>query len=347
MTHFSIRFVFAACLLFQCFCEGAARQIRFVSYTQNLWHECTKVPDGVNNLIEQVWYINPDIATFCELFPGNEDSVIERLTGVFEKRGRKYYYAKMDGRAIVSRHLIIETKRINQWCFKAVLDVYGTRIVVYPSHSEYRFYSCYLPRGYGDGSENWGKLPEPITDVMEIERIALLSGRTESARMVVEDAKTEIAEGSLVLYQGDFNEPSHLDWTRATADSFDHRGCSVKWPLSKYMIETARWKDAYREAHPNPVKYPGITWPTACPQLDESSIAWAKEADERDRIDFIYYHPDHRIKVKDAFLAGYPMSLRRAQAVCDESSDKFVISKNAGWFSDHRGVVAVFKINVK
>lgn len=105
----------------------------------NLWVECTKVSDAPNYLVEQIATLQPDVATFCELYKGPEDKpVIPFLIKQLKAKGLFYYDARIEGRAVISKYPISETQRINQWMFKAVLDVDGTRVAVYPAHSEYR-----------------------------------------------------------------------------------------------------------------------------------------------------------------------------------------------------------------
>ncbi len=60
-------------------------------------------------------------------------------------KGLIYYDARIDGRAVISKYPIKETERINEWMFKAILDVNGKRVAVYPAHSEYRYYTCSIP----------------------------------------------------------------------------------------------------------------------------------------------------------------------------------------------------------
>ena len=66
---------------------------------------------------------------------------------------------------------------------------------------------------------------------------------------------------------GDFNEPSHLDWQADTKDIREHRGMVVNWDCSKILIEDG-YKDTFREIYPNPVIYPGFTFPTNNIEVD-------------------------------------------------------------------------------
>ena len=61
-----------------------------------------------------------------------------------------------------------------------------------------------------------------------------------------------------VLVGGDWNTPSHLDWTEDTQRVYKHRR-NLPLPVSLAM-QDAGFKDAFREVHPNPVQRPGITW---------------------------------------------------------------------------------------
>lgn len=77
---------------------------------------------------------------------------------------------------------------------------------------------------------------------------------------------------------GDFNEPSHLDWTKK---SYNKGICpyEVKWPTSNGLIERG-FQDSFRSIYPDVDKFPGISW----------SLKLPEDAGERfDRIDYIYF----------------------------------------------------------
>lgn len=50
---------------------GKKTEIKFLQL--NLWVECTKVEHAPEYLIEQIATLQPDIATFCELYKGPQD----------------------------------------------------------------------------------------------------------------------------------------------------------------------------------------------------------------------------------------------------------------------------------
>lgn len=83
-----------------------------------------------------------------------------------------------------------------------------------------------------------------------------------------------------MIMGGDFNIHSHLDWTEATKNLYNHGGAVVNWTVSKSM-EEAGFIDNFREVNPDPVKNIGTTWLTAADSLETPN--------RQDRIDYIYY----------------------------------------------------------
>ena len=113
-----------------------------------------------------------------------------------------------------------------------------------------------------------------------------------------------------VLLAGDFNEPSHLDWTDATCGMWDHNGCVVPWDCSVRLYD-AGFRDVYRVLHPDPATHPGFTYPADNPATAVEKLTWAPDADERDRIDFIYYLPGGVFVPKRVEVVGPSSSIVR------------------------------------
>ncbi|MEX0866199.1 MAG: endonuclease/exonuclease/phosphatase family protein [Pirellulales bacterium] len=119
-----------------------------------------------------------------------------------------------------------------------------------------------------------------------------------------------------VFVTGDFNEPSHLDWTpRAAA----RKRCTlpVAWPTSRALVD-AGLVDSYRAVHPDELRQPGLTW-TPTPA----------EQDVMDRIDLVY-HSSRGVTCRTAEIVGEKQS----------TSDIVV----APYPSDHRAVVCEFEL---
>ena len=106
--------------------------------------------------------------------------------------------------------------------------------------------------------------------------------RDDEIRTILGVLKPVMAEADSipVVMGGDFNSHSHLDWTEATKDMYNHGGAVVRWTVSKEM-QDANFKDSFREMNPDPVKNIGTTWLTDADSLET--------VNRYDRIDYIYY----------------------------------------------------------
>ena len=91
-----------------------------------------------------------------------------------------------------------------------------------------------------------------------------------------------LASGNPVFLVGDFNEPSHLDWTQEAANQGLNFGMKVDWPTS-HSVTNAGLTDAFRQVRPDEVLDRGETWTPGypAPNVDLNEV--------HDRIDFVYY----------------------------------------------------------
>lgn len=167
------------------------------------------------------------------------------------------------------------------------------------------------------------------------------SWRDESIQIFLKEVNKDIENGYRIVLGGDFNEPSHLDWQANTKDMWDHNGLIVNWDCST-LLYGAGFKDAYRMVYSNVVTHPGFTFPSDNAHAPVNKLAWAPDADERDRIDFIYYYPIRGFKPSKAFVVGPTSSIVRAKRVEENSSDSFITPLSV-WPSDHKAVLVEFK----
>ena len=149
--------------------------------------------------------------------------------------------------------------------------------------------------------------------------------RDEEIRKILSVLKPMMAETDSIpiIMGGDFNSHSHLDWTEATKDMYNHGGAVVGWTVSKEM-EAANFKDSFREINPDPVKNIGTTWLTGADSL--------ATVNRQDRIDFIYYQGK---------------TIRAIESQCyDNILGKTFSFKGDDFFyaSDHGFVLTTFKI---
>jgi len=125
-----------------------------------------------------------------------------------------------------------------------------------------------------------------------------------------------------VFVLGDFNEPSHLDWTEAAVKAGRHP-IKVAYPTSTEMVK-AGFSDSYRKIYPDEMKNPGITWSPSYKAGDPQT--------HHDRIDFVYFK-GKGLQVKDVKILGE-----------NEENADLVVSP---YPSDHRAVVATLTLPKK
>ncbi|MBF5007026.1 IPTL-CTERM sorting domain-containing protein [Diaphorobacter caeni] len=326
--------------------DGKSTELKVLQF--NVWLRGTGVGAGGPDMIADVIRdTGADVVTLSET--GQAYGV--QLVNDLAKRGYLFHsYGPDKDVGVVSRYPIIETSEFNRFS-KAVINVNGTPVAVYSGHLAYQWYVCYLPRAYGGGTPagnptseyGWNKIPTgPITDVPLILDLNEKSGRPESIRQFIADAKLERDKGRLVVMAGDFNEPSHLDWNEATKALYDHNGTVIPWQ-STTLLEQAGYLDAYRVKFPNPVTHPGFTWPSDNPLKPTTSLTWAPDADERDRIDYVFYQPDARLALQGATVVGPRKSILRNQRV-EETGEDPILEPLSDWPTDHKSVMATFVI---
>ena len=122
-----------------------------------------------------------------------------------------------------------------------------------------------------------------------------------------------------VFVVGDFNEPSHLDWTEAAAKAGRHP-MKVAYPNSQAMIK-AGFTDSYRTIYPDEMAKPGFTW---TPMKKDN-----QPKTHHDRIDFIYFK-------------GKGMYVTETKIVGENKEHADIVV--TPYPSDHRAVVATFAL---
>jgi endonuclease/exonuclease/phosphatase family metal-dependent hydrolase len=127
------------------------------------------------------------------------------------------------------------------------------------------------------------------------------------------------ADGIPVFLTGDFNSPSHLDWTQAVADARADVPFPVQWPVSKALVN-AGFKDSFRVVHPDPLAKPGFTWTPGSPEGEKVEV--------HDRIDWVLSIGADATASKVVGEGGNPNT--------DIAVDP--------WPSDHRGIVSTFDV---
>lgn len=241
-------------------------QLKVLSW--NIWHagHSKAYPDkGCEGVIGILKKSQADVILMIETY-GASNQVADALG---------YYHRLLSSNlSIYSRYPIVKTltypDSIATFNFGGVeLDVNGRRVRVYDT------WLHYLP--------DMRLVP---TNQSEAEILAWddEGTRDEEIRRILSVMQPTLAESDSipVIIGGDFNVHSHLDWTEATKDLYNHGGAVVNWTVSTIM-QQAGFKDSFREMNPNPATEPGSTWYWS----DSAGVSDVK--DRMDRIDFIYY----------------------------------------------------------
>lgn len=336
-------------LMFLCCVGCSAGKVGELRVLQlNIWGDARVVPGAFDALVDEIVRCDAHIVALCEV--NNHDGVTsDRLVEALKRRGQTWYGASGRCTGVQGTDVCVLSKypirEVVTGLFtvpggidmKVRIDVEGCDVLLYPAHLDYTHYACYLPRGY-DGV-TWRKLSAPECDPEAVLRMNRASTRDEAIAAFLEEVSRERAD--LILLAGDFNEPSHLDWTDATRGMWDHNGCVIPWDSSVQLCG-AGFRDVYREIHPDPVTHPGFTYPADNPAKAVKELTWAPEADERDRIDFIYYLSDGAFEPKKAGVVGPSSSIVRSERIHESGEDRFIEPLGV-WPTDHKGVLATFE----
>ena len=163
----------------------------------------------------------------------------------------------------------------------------------------------------------WVRDGVPRADVLELERTARLPFIRDQLDVLPGLAR----DGIPVFLTGDFNSPSHLDWTPAVDAVREEVRYPVVWPVSKALAD-AGFGDSYREVHPDPVAVPGFTW---TPPGTLESV----RDEVNDRIDWV--------------LSQGPAEPVGSEIVGEVGGPDVDIARDP-YPTDHRGVVSTFLV---
>lgn len=280
-------------------------KLRVMSY--NLWMQGTQVKDYHEKQVAFLSEQNVDIVSF-------QESDSDRTSALADALDWSYFHGS-DSTGIISRYPIAEEYPLDD----AVNSV-SVRVNLSGSEINIRdVHLGYTPYGPYDFCFDNKTKEEVIDDEEE-------SGRTPQIRdtMTLMEEHLNNSESIPVLLFGDFNAPSQLDWTEATADQ--HCGVGdFEWPTSKIPLE-AGLTDALREVYPDPATDPHITWSPIYKTNDD----YGGRDEPMDRIDFIYYKGDLTPVDADTVVRGNP------KPEPDQEDNE--------WTSDHKALIVTFEL---
>jgi endonuclease/exonuclease/phosphatase family metal-dependent hydrolase len=121
--------------------------------------------------------------------------------------------------------------------------------------------------------------------------------RLPEIRHTLRALRPVLRRGIPTFMTGDYNTPSHLDWTAAADAVRDDIHYPVAWPVTE-ALQHAGFRDTYRVVHPDPVATPGITWTYGYPfpRIAKNEVV--------DRIDLV--QASAGVDVLDSGIVGPP-----------------------------------------
>lgn len=333
-------------LLFTLFFFSACQKRETFKVLQfNIWQEGTVVENGFNAVADEIIRSDADFVTLSEVRNYHNTRFCDRIVEALKERGQTYYSFYTEDSGLLSRYPITDSSTVYPLnddrgsIYRLVTKKGDQEFAVYTAHLDYRNCAYYDARGY-DGN-NWEKI-DPVTNLDSLLLLNRASVRDDAIARFINKAEKDKGAGRIVILGGDFNEPSHLDWTEATKDMRDHYGLIVPWDVS-VILAKAGYKDSYREMFPDPVTHPGFTCPADCPDIALQKLVWSPEADDRDRIDFIMYAPFKGLSLTDVVIIGPQGDILRGERVTEETADP-IIAPLGTWPTDHKAVLATFQL---
>lgn len=288
---------------------------------------------------------NADIVALSEVRNYHGKDFHERLKVALQERGADYhgYFVEGGDVGMISRWPIDSAEQVTT-ATRSFITAYHIRaprkLCVCSAHLDWKQYALNPIRGY-DANTFW-KLRAPVTNVQKLHEVDAASGRGPALIDFVNYVQK--LDDIPVILAGDLNECSHLDWTEDTKSLYGHNGVVIQWKHS-HFLEQAGFYDSWRAVYPDPVTHMGATWPSEA--FQKKCTSWATEADERDRIDFIYYLNDCGLRAVSSELVGSQIYFLRGELAVAESMGPFLESTlDMRWPSDHKGLLTEFELSL-
>lgn len=285
-----------------------ANEVRVLTY--NLWNGGTKVNGYHDKQVRFITNSGADIIGLQEATGNHAQRLAQALGWNFHQAN------STDTAAIISRHPIVKRHA------KIIERSAGVTINVGSDPSRaVNFWSIHTTAyPYGPYEACFeGKTGSQITDA------ETTSGRVKEVTSLLQGTTSQRAESNTFMLVGDFNSPSHLDWTTATTSK--HCGVTFQWPITK-LVSDAGLTDSFRAIYPDPAAVPGNTWSPIFPSNQDEN-----KPEPQDRIDFIFHKTSWSLVDSAVKVAGSP-----------KSDPNYTDNE---WTSDHAALLTTYRIGTK
>ncbi|HYE32080.1 MAG TPA: endonuclease/exonuclease/phosphatase family protein [Methylomirabilota bacterium] len=295
-------------LLLLCATAHAASTLRVMTF--KMWHGGDQGGQPLSQSAKVITAANADLIGLQETRGHSKDG------GPRPDRARElstmlqfHYLDQGDNRGILSRFPII-TNTPAKYGAKIRLND-GKEVWLFNVHLAHAPYQPYQLLGipYADGAF-LKTADEAIAAARAARGAQIKTVLAEIARVSTNDIP--------IFLTGDFNEPSHQDWTPRAAGA---KLCPlpVDWPATKAVVD-AGFTDSYRKMFPNELTHRGLTWTPITAENDPK--------DRHDRIDMIFYK-------------GGMITVSKTEIVGETPQKADVVVK--AYPSDHRAVLSTLR----
>lgn len=305
--------------------SGRANTVELNVMSFNVW-SAEDGAAGRQRIINTIEQAGADLIGFQEMGAS-------ALRSIATSMGYYYYDQGMGSEAIMSRYRIVAFAPRR----------YGVLVELAPGHEAWVFnthlyHAPYGPYQLNGIAYNGGKLYDPslpasITQVVA-DQVRARGGEINTLLKSAADAGA-LSSGQPVFVTGDFNEPSHLDWT-ADAVAAGVHVAEVPWPTSLAVVAQGL-RDSWRDVYPSVATDPGRTWspvyPSTYMNAGDGTVPQPRPVPEpQDRIDLVYY----------AGGSVEALTSRRSGPIGGNVTEEWEI---ANYPSDHNAVTSTFRIS--
>ncbi|WP_170976511.1 endonuclease/exonuclease/phosphatase family protein [Rhizobium sp. FKL33] len=256
--------------------SASATELTVMSF--NIWGGGANAGKPIDETVAAIKAVNPDIIGIQETKPEPDPCTAENCVPTGKSvaadlaKALGYYYYDQSAtnpalwaNAILSRYPIGKATK-NDLGVEITID--GKRIMAYNIHLTDFPYQPYQLLNIEYGTAPFLKTGDEAV-------AAAKAARGPALDLLEQDMKAADSADAAFVF-GDFNEPSHLDWTEAAVKA-KLQPMVVAYPSAK-RIESWGFVDLFRAAWPDVAAKPAFTWtPTSEPSAKD---------DHHDRIDY-------------------------------------------------------------
>ncbi|MET2985981.1 endonuclease/exonuclease/phosphatase family protein [Aureibaculum conchae] len=288
-------------------CRTQEQTSAFKVMAWNILHGANDIENGPQNAIKIIKEINPDIIVMVETY-GSGKMIADSL-------GYNFHLIAPEGTALDDKSVNLSI--FSKFPFGERIDTefpfyLGGREVIINNQKMNVFSNWFHYLPWNNEPEKMGKTAE---ELLEWERTETRYNMIQKVLPTIKKYASQ-ADSIPMIFGGDMNTPSHLDWGKETATI--HNNLVVPWYATK-VLEEIGLIDSYREVNPDPISHPGITWD-------------GKGKRDEHRIDYIFYKSP---KLKAVKSESY-------NAFLDEPL--IINGKEIMYPSDHGIVVTTFEL---